>query len=465
MSLRSHLKLYGKNRGSDRALPKRRYDISPCILVYPSMLSPEDRMDAGVGAGASLNRNLEAGVLPGAWMIFPNQFASYFSISSSNSGNNLCTQVNQSCSFSAGFPWTGHRSSNLSFPVGINTGLSVAGPLGLARIRRRSKVSFYGEIQDPGLACRWMARLIGLAGEDHLYQLKSASHNDVPQSTDHYMEPAQHGVQDVLNISTEVHVFHRTRLDLDHARLEKDHARHEKDHARFDLDHARLDRLQQGISLGSRAVGEIPSSSKFGIRLLFALFLRFLYFVVDISCSDCLACGIDAGVGAGASLYRNLEAGVLPGAWMIFPNQFAPYFPISSSNLGNNLCTQVNRSCSFSAGFPWTGHRSSNLSFPGARGLKYFFLVGAKPDGETLDASVGINTSLSVAGPLGLARIRCRSKVFFSGEIQDPGLACRWMARLIGLAGEDHLYQLKSVVGDLQSRSEVVILDLEFALQ
>uniref|UniRef100_A0A0D2ZTW5 CCHC-type domain-containing protein n=1 Tax=Brassica oleracea var. oleracea TaxID=109376 RepID=A0A0D2ZTW5_BRAOL len=49
--------------------------------------------------------------------------------------------------------------------------------------------------------------------------------NDVPQSTDHYMEPAQHGVQDVLNISTEVHVFHRIRLDLVHARLEKDHAR------------------------------------------------------------------------------------------------------------------------------------------------------------------------------------------------------------------------------------------------
>ncbi|KAF3529355.1 hypothetical protein DY000_02040071 [Brassica cretica] len=34
---------------------------------------------------------------------------------------------------------------------------------------------------------------------------------DVPKSTDQYMEPAQHGVQDVLNISTEVHVFHRTR--------------------------------------------------------------------------------------------------------------------------------------------------------------------------------------------------------------------------------------------------------------
>ncbi|KAF3521993.1 hypothetical protein F2Q69_00047935 [Brassica cretica] len=28
---------------SDRALPKRRYDISPCVLVYPSMLSPKDR--------------------------------------------------------------------------------------------------------------------------------------------------------------------------------------------------------------------------------------------------------------------------------------------------------------------------------------------------------------------------------------------------------------------------------------
>ncbi|KAF2533519.1 hypothetical protein F2Q70_00031096 [Brassica cretica] len=28
---------------SDRALPKHRYDISPCVLVYPSMLSPEDR--------------------------------------------------------------------------------------------------------------------------------------------------------------------------------------------------------------------------------------------------------------------------------------------------------------------------------------------------------------------------------------------------------------------------------------
>ncbi|CAG7866824.1 unnamed protein product [Brassica rapa] len=43
--------------------------------------------------------------------------------------------------------------------------------------------------------------------------------NDVPQTTDHYMEPAQHGVQDVLNISTEVQVFHRAILDLGRARL------------------------------------------------------------------------------------------------------------------------------------------------------------------------------------------------------------------------------------------------------
>ncbi|KAF3532692.1 hypothetical protein DY000_02041238 [Brassica cretica] len=30
---------------SDRALPKRRYDTNPCILVYPSMLSPEDHSE------------------------------------------------------------------------------------------------------------------------------------------------------------------------------------------------------------------------------------------------------------------------------------------------------------------------------------------------------------------------------------------------------------------------------------
>ncbi|KAF3582247.1 hypothetical protein DY000_02031586 [Brassica cretica] len=36
----------------------------------------------------------------------------------------------------------------------------------------------------------------------------------------------------------------------------------------------------------------------------------------------------------------------------IFPQQFAPYCSILSSNTGNNLCTPVNRSCSFSAGFP-----------------------------------------------------------------------------------------------------------------
>ena len=86
------------------------------------------------------------------------------------------------------------------------------------------------------------------------------------------MEPAQHGVQDVLNISTEVHVFHRTRLDLDHARLEKDHARLEKDHARLDLDHevsqndrdfSLLARLPHTARTGDRTDGLIDPFDQF----------------------------------------------------------------------------------------------------------------------------------------------------------------------------------------------------------
>ncbi|CAF2149117.1 unnamed protein product [Brassica napus] len=38
----------------------------------------------------------------------------------------------------------------------------------------------------------------------------SAGWSDRPRSTDQYMEPNQPGDQNVLNISTEVHVFHRT---------------------------------------------------------------------------------------------------------------------------------------------------------------------------------------------------------------------------------------------------------------
>ena len=95
---------------------------------------------------------------------------------------------------------------------------------------------------------------------------------DVPQSTDHYMELAQHGVHDVLNISTKVHVFHRTRHDLDHARLEKDHARLEKDHARLDLDHevsqndrdfSRLARLPHTARTGDRTDGLIDPFDQF----------------------------------------------------------------------------------------------------------------------------------------------------------------------------------------------------------
>ncbi|KAF3513249.1 hypothetical protein F2Q69_00008352 [Brassica cretica] len=65
------------------------------------------------------------------------------------------------------------------------------------------------------------------------------------------MEPAQRGVQDVLSISTEVHVFHHARLEKDHARLEKNHARLEKDHARLEKDHARLD-LDHEVSQNDR---------------------------------------------------------------------------------------------------------------------------------------------------------------------------------------------------------------------
>ncbi|WZZ77521.1 hypothetical protein YC2023_098093 [Brassica napus] len=88
---------------------------------------------------------------------------------------------------------------------------------------------------------------------------------DVPHSTDHYMEPAQHGVQDVLNISTEVHVFHRTRLDLDHARLEKDHARLDLDHevSQNDRDFSLLARLPHTARTGDRTDGLIDPFDQF----------------------------------------------------------------------------------------------------------------------------------------------------------------------------------------------------------
>ena len=96
------------------------------------------------------------------------------------------------------------------------------------------------------------------------------------------MEPAQHGVQDVLNISTEVHVFHRTRLDLDHARLEMDHARLEKDHARLEKDHARLD-LDNEVSQNDRdfsLLARLPHTARTGDRTdgLIDPFDQFMHF-------------------------------------------------------------------------------------------------------------------------------------------------------------------------------------------
>ncbi|CAG7906193.1 unnamed protein product [Brassica rapa] len=79
------------------------------------------------------------------------------------------------------------------------------------------------------------------------------------------MEPDQHGVQNVLNISTKVHVFHRTRLDLDHARLDKDHARLDVDHARLDLDLAKLDKDHVRLDLDHARLNldhEVPQNDR-----------------------------------------------------------------------------------------------------------------------------------------------------------------------------------------------------------
>ncbi|KAF3545830.1 hypothetical protein DY000_02006609 [Brassica cretica] len=264
------------------SLPEsKRVSSSGSTLHYKCFVSRMGAgMDAGVGAGASLNRNLEAGVLPEDWMIFPNQFTPYFSISSSNSGNNLCTQVNRSCSFSAGFPWAGHRSSNPSSPDLLRDDLA----------RFRTLVSFHWmsrlilgarglkKIQDPSLACRWMARLVRFAGEDHLYLLKSAVGDLLSRSRAGILDPGfalqtrrLHGDPKVLNNQEGPYsaflgkTTPNTCLDFAFCRSEAGHYR----------------------------VPMLYSTS---------------------------AGRMDAGVGAGASLNRNLEAGVLPEAWMIFPN-------------------------------------------------------------------------------------------------------------------------------------------------
>ena len=81
---------------------------------------------------------------------------------------------------------------------------------------------------------------------------------------------------------------------------------------------------------------------------------------------------------SGTGIRRSGSCLGLGGKWYlsIFPQQFAPYFSISSSISGNNLCTQVNRGCSFSAGIPRAGQRSTNLCLG--------FFIGYSP---TLDPS------------------------------------------------------------------------------
>ena len=88
-----------------------------------------------------------------------------------------------------------------------------------SRITRRDIAAKYREVLE-SLNDRWASKKKEVSAEielqevtaniDLLNELKDGGLTDVPQSTDQYIEPAQHGVQDVLNISTEVHVFNRT---------------------------------------------------------------------------------------------------------------------------------------------------------------------------------------------------------------------------------------------------------------
>ncbi|KAF2570458.1 hypothetical protein F2Q70_00003217 [Brassica cretica] len=76
-------------------------------------------------------------------------------------------------------------------------------------------------------------------------------------------------------------------------------------------------------------------------------------------------------LGTGVPSNGDPEAGVLPGVWRnSIPEYFSPTVcPLLLDfviELGEYLCIQVNRSCSFSAGFPYAGHCSSNPAIPGS---------------------------------------------------------------------------------------------------
>ncbi|KAF2611851.1 hypothetical protein F2Q70_00011962 [Brassica cretica] len=81
--------------------------------------------------------------------------------------------------------------------------------LSLGSVRDHAKRSMLNREEIFGLLVKHNLQEV-TANIDLLNELKDGGLTDVPQSTDQYIEPAQHGVQDVLNMSTEVHVFNRT---------------------------------------------------------------------------------------------------------------------------------------------------------------------------------------------------------------------------------------------------------------
>ncbi|KAG2328293.1 hypothetical protein Bca52824_011021 [Brassica carinata] len=111
---------------------------------------------------------------------------------------------------------------------------------------------------------------------------------------------------------------------------------------------------------------------------------------------------------------------------------FAPYFSISISESGNNLCTQVNRSCSFSSGIPWAGHRSKDSALRGLfqggeAGACSLYFHGAGPRlgaptyfGLLIIMSKRSASSVPSAADRARSRRRMDSPISGSGSSSDP---------------------------------------------